>query len=114
MSILFLKIYEVTRVVSISLFKGYMKLNEAQKLEWNNRSLLLPLCYSFSHMIYMLHNLMMVALLSRGISTLHALFVAVASVYILIISDLFKEGPENELITHRTSIMSDTALGVRC
>lgn len=77
-------IYEVTRVVSISLFKGYMKLNEAQKLEWNN----------------------------RGISTLHALFVAVASVYILIISDLFKEGPENELITHRTSIMSDTALGI--
>lgn len=113
MSILFLKIYEVTRVISVSLFKGYMKLNKAQKLEWNNRSLLLS-CYSFSHLIYMLHNLIMAALLSRGISTFHALFVAVASVYILIISDLFKEGPENELITHRTSIISDTALGVRC
>lgn len=114
MSILFLKIYEVTRVISVSLFKGYVKLNKAQKLEWNNRSLLFPLSYSFSHLIYMFYNLTIAALLSRGISTFHALFVAVASVYILIVSDLFKEGPENELITHRTSIISDTALGVRC
>ncbi|KAL1816874.1 hypothetical protein ACET3Z_019448 [Daucus carota] len=77
-------VYEVTGVVSSILYKGYAKLDSAHKLEWNN----------------------------RGISTFHALFVAVASVYILIVSDLFKEGSKNDLITYRRSILSDTALGI--
>ena len=69
--------------------------------------------FQFSQPTNILQCLIMVALLSRGISTFHALFVAVASVYILIVSDLFKEGSKNDLITYRRSILSDTALGVR-
>lgn len=35
--ILLFKVYEATGLVSPLLFKGYEKLNSAQKLEWNNR-----------------------------------------------------------------------------
>lgn len=113
MFVLFIKVYEVTGVVSSILYKGYAKLDSAHKLEWNNRWLFLRLCYTFLVFTTDLQCLIMVALLSRGISTFHALFVAVASVYILIVSDLFKEGSKNDLITYRRSILSDTALGVR-
>lgn len=77
-------VYESTGVISFSLFKGYAKLNNAQKLEWNN----------------------------RGFSTFHAFIVAVASVYILLVSDFFDEGSQTELITYRTSTLSNTILGI--
>ncbi|CAL5427032.1 unnamed protein product [Camellia sinensis] len=70
-------------VVSLLFFKGYAKLNDAEKLEWNN----------------------------RGFSTFHALVVAVASVYLLLFSDLFDENYDNKLIVHRSSTLSDTILG---
>ncbi|GMP90039.1 hypothetical protein CsSME_00041352 [Camellia sinensis var. sinensis] len=77
-------VYELTGVVSLLFFKGYAKLNDAEKLEWNN----------------------------RGFSTFHALVVAVASVYLLLFSDLFDENYDNKLIVHRSSTLSDTILGV--
>ncbi|KAF5930680.1 hypothetical protein HYC85_031553 [Camellia sinensis] len=77
-------VYELTGVVSLLFFKGYAKLNDAEKLEWNN----------------------------RGFSTFHALVVAVASVYLLLFSDLFDENYDNKLIVHRSSTLSDTILGI--
>ncbi|KAL1826216.1 hypothetical protein DCAR_0314415 [Daucus carota subsp. sativus] len=77
-------VYQATGVVSLSLFKGYAKLNSAQKLEWNN----------------------------RGFSTFHAFFVALASSYILLVSDLFKDTSEDVPMTFRTSTLSDTTLGI--
>ena len=51
----------------------------------------------------------------RGFSTFHALVVAVASLYLLLLSDLFDEGSHTELIITRRSTLSDTILAVcRC
>uniref|UniRef100_A0A5B6ZXY0 TLC domain-containing protein n=1 Tax=Davidia involucrata TaxID=16924 RepID=A0A5B6ZXY0_DAVIN len=77
-------VYQLTGVVSLSFFKGYAKLNNLKKLEWNN----------------------------RGFSTFHALVVAVASFYLLLLSDVFDEGSHDELIINRTSTLSDTILGI--
>ncbi|KAM7460391.1 hypothetical protein LguiA_020739 [Lonicera macranthoides] len=77
-------VYELTGVVSESFFKGYTKLNNAEKVEWNN----------------------------RGFSTFHAVIVAVASLYLLFVSDLFDEGSNDELIIDRTSTLSDSILGI--
>lgn len=77
-------VYELTGLVSFLFFKGYTNLNKAQKVEWNN----------------------------RGFSTFHALVVAVASLYFLLASDLFKDGSQEDLIINRTSTESDTILGI--
>ncbi|KAA8550483.1 hypothetical protein F0562_002167 [Nyssa sinensis] len=77
-------VYQLTGVVSLSLFKGYARLDNLKKLEWNN----------------------------RGFSTFHALVVAVASLYLLLLSDLFDEGSHDELIINRTNTLSDTILGI--
>ncbi|XP_052181976.1 uncharacterized protein LOC127794759 isoform X2 [Diospyros lotus] len=76
--------YRVTSAFSLLFFKGYAKLNDAEKLEWNN----------------------------RGFSTVHALVVAVSSLYLLLFSDLFDEGSYDELIINRRSTLSDTILGI--
>lgn len=77
-------VYELTGVVSLLFFKGYNKYSDKEKLEWNN----------------------------RGFSTFHAIVVAVASLYLLLVSDLFDEDSHNELIINRTSTLSDTILGI--
>ncbi|KAL3517925.1 hypothetical protein ACH5RR_020514 [Cinchona calisaya] len=77
-------VYDLTGVVSSMFFSGYAKLNKKEKLEWNN----------------------------RGFSTFHAIVVAVASLYLLIASDLFDGGSKDELIINRTSTLSDTILGI--
>ncbi|KAL5580449.1 hypothetical protein UlMin_012891 [Ulmus minor] len=77
-------VYEWTGIISRSCFKGYNKLSPAQKLEWNN----------------------------RGISTVHAIVVAFASFYLLVVSDLFNEDSGEGLIVDRTSTVSDTLLGI--
>ncbi|KAI7738462.1 hypothetical protein M8C21_031591 [Ambrosia artemisiifolia] len=76
--------YEFTGIVTPFIFKGFSKLNKAQKLEWKN----------------------------RGFSTFHALFVATASLYFLLISDLFDENAHEELIVFRKSTLSETILGM--
>ncbi|CAA0842411.1 Phospholipase SGR2 [Striga hermonthica] len=76
-------VYDLTGVISSLLFKGYNKLNDKAKLEWNN----------------------------RGFSTFHAIVVAAGSLYLLLVSDLFAEAQDG-LIVHRSSPLSDTVLGV--
>ncbi|XP_015874792.3 uncharacterized protein LOC107411676 [Ziziphus jujuba] len=76
-------VYKLTGQVSASCFERYGKLSTAEKVEWNN----------------------------RGFSTVHAIFVAFASLYLLQ-SDLFKEDFQHELIVDRKSTLSDTVLGV--
>ncbi|KAL7583794.1 uncharacterized protein LOC111908449 [Lactuca sativa] len=74
--------YEFTGIFTPFVFGGFIKLNNAQKLEWKN----------------------------RGFSTFHALFVAIGSVYLLLVSDLYDE----ELFIKRRSTLSDTILGMSC
>ncbi|XP_028800501.1 transmembrane protein 56-like [Neltuma alba] len=77
-------VYGLTAWASSLLFKGYGKLSSAKRMEWNN----------------------------RGISTVHALFVAFSSFYLLIMLDMFHEDSYDELIVNRSSDLSDTVLGI--
>ncbi|WCJ34895.1 TRAM LAG1 and CLN8 (TLC) lipid-sensing domain containing protein [Euphorbia peplus] len=76
-------VYKLTGFLSILCFQEYGKLSKAKKIEWNN----------------------------RGFSTLHALIVASASFYLLLISSLFKEDSQDELIVNRNSVFSNSLLG---
>nr|XP_043637580.1 TLC domain-containing protein 4-like [Erigeron canadensis] len=76
--------YEYTGLITPLFFKGFTKLKEDHKLEWKN----------------------------RGFSTVHALFVAFASLYFLLFSDLFDESTHDELIINRRSILSENILGM--
>lgn len=51
-------------------------------------------------------------MLYRGFSTFHALVASTASLYLLLLSDLFSEDYHDELIINRTSSVSETVLGV--
>ncbi|KAJ4719260.1 transmembrane protein 56-B [Melia azedarach] len=77
-------VYELTGIISPLCFMGYGKLSSSQKLEWNN----------------------------RGFSTIHALFASVASLYLLLFTDLFSEDYHDELIINRTSSVSERVLGI--
>ncbi|GAY62798.1 hypothetical protein CUMW_220680 [Citrus unshiu] len=71
-------------IISVLCFKGYRKLSNEKKLEWNN----------------------------RGFSTFHAFIASTASLYLLLLSDLFSEDYHDELIINRTSSLSETVLGI--
>ncbi|CAN4093453.1 unnamed protein product [Withania somnifera] len=77
-------VYRLTGAISTLFFTGYVKLDDLKKLEWNN----------------------------RGFSTFHAFLVAAASLYLLLGSDLFRDGAQHELMINRTSVFSDTILGI--
>ncbi|KAK9069055.1 hypothetical protein SSX86_013171 [Deinandra increscens subsp. villosa] len=77
-------VYELTGLVSPFIFKGFNKLENKLKLEWKN----------------------------RGISTIHALFAAIGSTYLLVISELFDEAAQEELLINRSSALSDAVLGI--
>ncbi|KAB2015078.1 hypothetical protein ERO13_D08G007500v2 [Gossypium hirsutum] len=76
-------VYDITGFISPFCFKGYGKLSDKEKMEWNN----------------------------RGFSTFHALIAAWASLYLLLFSDLFDEDSSNDLIVNRSSIISNMFLG---
>lgn len=57
-------------------------------------------------------SLMPFSLLYRGFSTVHAIGVAVASFYLILLSDTFHEDSSDVLIISRRSTLSDTTLGV--
>ncbi|KAK2648003.1 hypothetical protein Ddye_015492 [Dipteronia dyeriana] len=76
-------VYDITATISLLCFKGYGNLSKAKKVEWNN----------------------------RGFSTFHAIVVAFASLYLLLLSDLFKEDSD-ELIINRTSDVMETIFGI--
>ncbi|WOL16194.1 hypothetical protein Cni_G24976 [Canna indica] len=77
-------VYEVTRKISMAYIKGYNKLSRLQKIEWNN----------------------------RGFSTFHAMVAAAVSFYLLVVSDLFKSGAQQEFLVNRKSLLSDTIFGI--
>ncbi|KAL5720696.1 hypothetical protein ACHQM5_013340 [Ranunculus cassubicifolius] len=77
-------VYRVTGLFSQMCFNAYAKLTKLQKMEWNN----------------------------RGFSTFHALVVAVGSFYLLVLSDHFGENSHDGSFINRTSVFSDTMLGV--
>ncbi|KAK9079845.1 hypothetical protein SSX86_001518 [Deinandra increscens subsp. villosa] len=76
--------YELTGIISPLVYKGFIKLENKQKLEWKN----------------------------RGFSTFHALFAAIGSMYFLVFSDLFDEHTKEELLVNRSSVSSDALLGM--
>ncbi|MQM11002.1 hypothetical protein Taro_043902 [Colocasia esculenta] len=77
-------VYEVTGCLSSQYFKGYAKLSKSEKIEWNN----------------------------RGFSTIHAIVVAIVSFYLIVLSDVFKDGSHEELIIKRKSAVSDAIFGI--
>ncbi|KAK1285885.1 hypothetical protein QJS10_CPB20g00012 [Acorus calamus] len=77
-------IYEVTGLFSSLYIKGYAKLSNAQKVEWNN----------------------------RGISTFHAIIVAVVSFHLVVLSDLFRDESQDEMMINKTSTLSDGLFGI--
>ncbi|KAF8016125.1 hypothetical protein BT93_H1606 [Corymbia citriodora subsp. variegata] len=77
-------VYKITDLISLLCFNGYRKLSNMDKVEWKN----------------------------RGFSTFHAIIASSASLYLLLFSDLFKEGSHNQLVINRTSTVSETILGV--
>nr|XP_043609794.1 TLC domain-containing protein 4-B-like [Erigeron canadensis] len=76
--------YDLMGILGPLIFKGFNKLDNAQKLEWKN----------------------------RGFSTFHALFVVAGSLYFLLVSDLFDEHAHQEWIINRSSASCDTILGM--
>ncbi|XP_028768849.1 transmembrane protein 56 [Neltuma alba] len=77
-------VYRLTALVSSLLFEGYRKLSSAQKTEWNN----------------------------RGFSTVHAVFVSFASIYLLMVSDIFNKDLDDEPVISRSSTLSNTVFGI--
>ncbi|CAL5202730.1 unnamed protein product [Lathyrus oleraceus] len=75
-------VYRLTATFSSRLFAGYRKLTSAGKVEWNN----------------------------RGFSTFHAIFASFASFYLLILSDLFKDDSQENLVVNRSSTFSNSVL----
>ncbi|XVE89464.1 hypothetical protein DITRI_Ditri19aG0203500 [Diplodiscus trichospermus] len=76
-------VYKITGFISPFCFKGYRRLSNKEKVEWNN----------------------------RGFSTFHAVISSLASLYLLLFSDLFYDDSSDELIINRTSFISNAILG---
>ncbi|KAF3445018.1 hypothetical protein FNV43_RR14711 [Rhamnella rubrinervis] len=77
-------VYDLTQLFSSVYFKSYSSLSKIQRVEWNNRAM----------------------------STIHAIFVSVLSLYLVFWSDLFSDHRLAGLVTLRTSPLSTFALGV--
>ncbi|XP_062206990.1 uncharacterized protein LOC133908834 isoform X1 [Phragmites australis] len=75
--------YDITHLISSFYYKGYGSLTKIQKLEWNN----------------------------RGMSTVHAIFITVMSVYLAFFSNLFSDQLDGP-VTFRSSNLSNFTLGV--
>ncbi|KAK6150201.1 hypothetical protein DH2020_017726 [Rehmannia glutinosa] len=76
-------VYDLTQLISTFYFRSYNGLTKIQRIEWNN----------------------------RGVSTLHAVFISIMSVYFVFWSELFSDHNSAGLITHRNSPLSTFALG---
>ncbi|EEF41983.1 conserved hypothetical protein [Ricinus communis] len=76
-------VYDLTDLFSAVYFKCYPKLANVQRIEWNN----------------------------RAISTFHAIFITVISLYLVFGSDLYSDHSA-DVITFRSSSLSVFALGV--
>ncbi|KAL5581508.1 hypothetical protein UlMin_013950 [Ulmus minor] len=77
-------VYDLTQLVSSVYFKSYSSLSKFQRTEWNNRAM----------------------------STLHAVFITVLSLYLVFWSDLYSDAQLTGLVTFRNSPFSTFVLGV--
>lgn len=77
-------VYDLTQLLSNFYIKNYATLTKIQQIEWNN----------------------------RGISTIHAIFITITSLYFVFWSDLFSDKRLAGFITFRSSPLSNFALGV--
>ncbi|XP_073107629.1 uncharacterized protein [Elaeis guineensis] len=75
--------YDLTQLISPFYYKGYGSLTKIQRIEWNN----------------------------RGMSSTHAIFITIMSLYLVFYSDLFSDHLEG-LVTFRSSNLSTFTLGV--
>jgi hypothetical protein len=104
------QVYDITHLVSSVYYKSYASLTKAQKLEWNNR---------WSHLSKKVHPVFIYMSThrtsftgSRGISTVHAIFITYMSVYLVFFSHLFSDQLDGP-ITSRSSSLSNFTLGVK-
>ncbi|KAL1830821.1 hypothetical protein DCAR_0100767 [Daucus carota subsp. sativus] len=77
-------VYDLSHLVSTSYFRTYAGLTKIQRIEWNN----------------------------RGMSTVHAIFIAMMSLYFVFWSDLYSDHYLAGTITFRSSPLSSFALGL--
>lgn len=77
-------VYDLTQLLSAAYFKSYSSLSKIQRVEWNN----------------------------RAISTLHAIFITIMSLYFVFWSDLYSDHQFAGLVTLRSSQLSTFVLGV--
>ncbi|KAJ4728975.1 Transmembrane protein 56-B [Melia azedarach] len=77
-------VYDLTQLFSALHFKSYSSFSRIQRVEWSN----------------------------RAISTIHAIFITVMSLYFVFWSDLFSDDRLAGLITFRSSFLSTFTLGV--
>ncbi|XP_011085166.1 transmembrane protein 56 [Sesamum indicum] len=77
-------VYDLTQLISTFNFRSYNALTKTQRIDWNN----------------------------RGVSTLHAIFTSIVSLYFVFWSDLFSDHDFAGLIILRSSPLSTFALGI--
>ncbi|CAI9090472.1 OLC1v1025250C2 [Oldenlandia corymbosa var. corymbosa] len=78
------QLYDFVKLISTFYFRSYNGLTKIERMEWNN----------------------------RGISTLHAIFISIMSLYFVFWSDLFSDPRLPGVITLRSSGLSTFTLGV--
>ncbi|KAK8453742.1 hypothetical protein SEVIR_5G335900v4 [Setaria viridis] len=104
--------YDITSLISSLYYKGYGSLTKIQKLEWNNRwnyhvQKLFPFSPYCCECLYSTFTVY----LFRGMSTVHAIFITVMSVYLVFFSNLFSDQLDGP-VTFRSSNLSNFTLGV--
>ncbi|CAN4081893.1 unnamed protein product [Withania somnifera] len=77
-------VYDVCQLISSFYFRTYTTLTKIQRIEWNN----------------------------RGMSTVHAIFISVISMYFAFWSNLFSDRNPDGLLVTRSSPLSTFTLGV--
>ncbi|KVI03193.1 TRAM/LAG1/CLN8 homology domain-containing protein [Cynara cardunculus var. scolymus] len=77
-------VYDLTQLISTFYFRTYAGLTKIQRIEWNN----------------------------RGMSSIHAIFIATMSLYFVFWSDLYSDQYTDGPVTFRSSPLSTFALGV--
>ncbi|GMH14986.1 hypothetical protein Nepgr_016827 [Nepenthes gracilis] len=77
-------VYDLSQLISVLYIKSYSDLSRVQQFEWNN----------------------------RAISTLHAIFITIMSLYLIFCSDLYADDQQLGLLIYRHSTISTFVLGV--
>lgn len=77
-------VYDISKTISATLLKSYSSLPKTKKIEWDN----------------------------RAISSVHAIFITVSSIYLAFWSDLFADDPRCGPVLFRSSAFSTFVLGV--